>query len=81
MDAEDKLPVSVSDVLLAFDCAYFHTTNTGSPKDYLKRRKEVALDILDWAVEESDRGQELRRLKAEALYKRGDGSIRIGPIE
>lgn len=81
MDAEVKLPVEVGDLIMAAHIASgFVNQGSMTLKEYRKAVRTEALDWIDWAVEESDRGQELRRLKAESLYKRGDGSISIGPI-
>jgi hypothetical protein len=77
VDAEDRLPVSASDILLALQTARHFTPANNNQKAFLSACKTTALDLVDWAVEESDRGQELRRLKAERLYRPGGGNITI----
>ena len=79
MDDDPVLTVSINDVLIAFFAAADHTPKGGTEKDYLERRKLVALGILDWATCESDRGRELLEAKAQAgLNRKGDGSITVG---
>jgi hypothetical protein len=83
VDAEDRIPVSASDILTAAAIgSNFVNQGSMSIKEYRKAVRAEALDWIDWAVEESDRGQELRQLKAEALYHRkGNGNITISKPE
>lgn len=82
MDDEPSLEVFPNDVIQAFIAAKDHTETKGTPKEYLDRRWQVALAILDRAVCESDRGRELMKAKAQAAAnKRGDGNIIIGKPE
>ena len=78
MDDEPTLTVSINDVLIAFFAAVDHTPKGGTDKEYLERRKQVALGILDWATCESDRGRELAEAKAQAaLNRKGDGQVKL----
>ena len=79
---EPLLLVGVEAVLLAFIAVENHIPNSYSPSERYKKQKDQALDLLQWAVEESDMGTELIKLKAQLGYTRkGDGSITIGPIK
>ena len=81
MDAEeDGLEVSLRDMLYAFELAEPHAKGR-TYKERLAAQQDVALGIIDWALENSDRG--LRLLEAEselALKRNGGGTIIIGPF-
>jgi hypothetical protein len=77
---ETGLEVTAGELLLAaliakdYLVAQYHDTKTK-----VSAHRQLALDWLDWAVCESDRGRELLAAKAEAAAARkGDGNITIG---
>ena len=82
MDADDPdeplLVVGAETVLLAYIAIADKVPNAGGPKDREERHRAMALDLLDWAVCESDRGRALMEAKAQAaLNRKGGGDITI----
>ena len=79
-DDEPNLTVFATEVLLAALIAKdYLASGYASNKAKLNAHRELALDWLDWAVCESDRGRELMKAKAEAAAARkGGGNITIG---
>lgn len=82
MDAEDDgLEVTLDQILKAFELAEPHAKGR-TYKERLGQQQEVALGIIDWALENLDRG--LRLLEAEselALKRKGGGTLTIGPFD
>jgi hypothetical protein len=71
VDAEESgLEISVADILKAFELAGSHFSNKGTCRDKLESRKQVALDLIDWAVEECDRGKKLLEAESELAILR-----------
>ena len=82
MDADDPeeplLVVGAETVLLAYIAITDKVPNGGGPKDREERHRAMALELLDWAVCESDRGRALMEAKAQAaLNRKGNGDITI----
>lgn len=85
MDAEDGLdpePILHTEpfeVLLAAILAKDYLPSFSDTKARINKHREMALDWLDWAVCESDRGRALAEAKAQACLnmKKGDGSITV----
>lgn len=72
------LRMDVRDVLQAFSLAGPYATGK-SGKARLANQQDLALALLDWAITESDRGDQLLKGKAEEAYTpKGDGHITIG---
>ena len=77
---EPLLIVEISDVLLAYVAVTDRVPANLSDKEKETRQRQMALDLLDWATIESDRGRHLTELKAQLARKyRGDGgTLKIG---
>jgi hypothetical protein len=85
VDADDPeepmLVVGAETVLLAYIAIADKVPSSGVPKEREERHRAMALDLLDWAVCESDRGRELMKAKAQAAHnRRGSGTITLGPL-
>lgn len=82
MDAEDDgLEVTLDQMLKAFGLAEPHAKGR-TYKERLANQQIAALGIIDWALENMDRG--LRLLEAESELalqrKQGGGAIIVGPF-
>lgn len=79
-EEEPGLEVTAGELLLAALIAQpYLTVNYVDAKTKVAAHRQLALDWLDWAVCESDRGRELLAAKAEAAAARkGGGNITIG---
>lgn len=53
------LRMEVRDLLLAFGLAEPHVKKGGTYKARMAEQQEIALSLVDWAICESDRGQQL----------------------
>jgi hypothetical protein len=77
---EPLLIVEISDVLLAYVAVTDRVPAHLSDKEKESRQRALALDLLDWATIESDRGRMLTEMKAQLArkYRGDDGTLRIG---
>ena len=81
--ADDGLEVSLQDMLYAFELAEPHAKGR-TYKERLAHQQDVALGIIDWALEQQDRGLKLLEAESELALKRksGGGSITLlGPFD
>lgn len=78
---EPLLLVGVEAVLLAFIAVEDHIdARLGSEKRY-QAQKDKALDLLQWAADESDLGHELIKIKAaKVMNRKPGGTTYIGPF-
>ncbi len=70
---EDELGVCAAEVLLAALLAQPYVPTFSDTKSKINKHREMALDWLDWAVCESDRGRALTEAKAQAESNRKNG--------
>jgi hypothetical protein len=72
---EEDLGVCAAEVLLAALIAQAYVPSLSDTKAKINKHREMALDWLDWAVCESDRGRVLTEAKAQACAnaKKGGG--------
>lgn len=87
MDADDPdetgLEVTLTDILRAFELAEPHAKGR-TYKERLAAQQDVALGIIDWALENTDRGLRLLEAESELALKRksSGGSITfLGPFD
>lgn len=78
---ESGLELNVTEILYAFELAGAHFSNKGNCRDRLESRKQIALELIDWAIVECDRGKKLLEALSELAMQRKDngGTIIIGP--
>ena len=80
LEPEPSLHTEPFEVLLAALVANPYVPgNYSDQKARAAKHRELALDWLDWAVCESDRGRALAEAKAQAMLNRkGDGKSIVG---
>jgi hypothetical protein len=80
---ETGLEVSPSLILYAFELAAPHVRQNQKYEAKLANQQAIALGLIDWALEECDRGIKLLEAESELALtrKQGGGTIIIGPFD
>jgi hypothetical protein len=81
---ETGLEVNPSLILYAFELAAPHVRQNLKYETKLATQQSIALGLIDWALEECDRGVKLLEAESELALKRksGGGSLTIlGPFD